>query len=88
MINGLFTELQNGLDGYWPDSLDLDRRMIENNNCPECGRKLVYKGFSNPERYKAFGICEPCEYARHFWTEPAVFVSGKKRFSKAGAEGK
>jgi len=80
-IIGLFGQIQEGLKGFWADSLSLDKRMIENNFCPKCRKNLVYKGFSNPTLYKAFGICEPCEFARLFWTEPAVLAGGKRRFS-------
>lgn len=81
-IISLFEQIETGLKGFWEDSLSLDKRLIERKICPKCKkRNLVYRGFSCPTAYKAFGICEPCEFAELFWTEPVTFVKAKKSFS-------
>lgn len=67
---------------YAPDFLWLDAAIIENRHCPKCGAKLTYKGFSNPAEYQAFGVCEPCDFARHFWTEEVGKI-GKIKFQNA-----
>lgn len=78
---GTLTELRADTIGYWADFLSIDRTIIENQFCPKCGTNLVYKGFSKPEHYKAFGICSRCDFAKLFWTKPAVLARGKKKFS-------
>lgn len=80
----LFTEIRGGLDGYWPDSLGIDRVMIETKTCPKCRKPLEYRGFSNMTEYKAFGVCADCLYAKHFWTEKAETAVAKKQISKMG----
>ncbi|MDB5478836.1 MAG: hypothetical protein JWM96_1331 [Alphaproteobacteria bacterium] len=71
------------LKGYWDDSdLTIDRLLIENHKCPKCKCRLVYKGFSNPVEYIAFGVCRSCDYARKFWTEKSVLRQAKSNLSK------
>lgn len=67
-------------NGYAPDNLSIDRILIENNSCPHCKQKLSYRGISTAVRYRAFGVCEKCDYAREFWMEAAVFNRVKKKF--------
>lgn len=68
-------------NGFAPDFQRIDEILIGNNRCPDCRKNLVYKGFSNDAEYKAFGICEPCDYARHFWTEKVEIAISKRKFS-------
>lgn len=84
-MNYKFSELSalTSEKGYWEDStLKIDRILIENNKCPKCKEKLIYRGFANPAEYVAFGICEKCDYARRFWTEKAVLREIKNRLAK------
>jgi hypothetical protein len=69
--------------GFWKDFVRLDARMIEYRQCPKCWKFLTYKGFSNATEYKAFGICDPCKYAKVFWTHSIPLTNAKKRFCQA-----
>lgn len=71
--------------GFAPDFQTIDRILIRNNKCPNCGKSLVYQGFSNAESYHAFGTCEPCDYAKLFWTETVEKAIAKRRLSRRRA---
>lgn len=68
------------------DFQPIDRVLIENNKCPHCKEKLIYKAFSNAVEYQAFGVCEPCDYAKHFWTERVELAIAKRKFSARQAQ--
>lgn len=65
--------------GCWSDSLSLDKRLIEYHHCPNCDRDFVYKGLSSPTAYRAFGVCEPCEFAKLFWVDSVTPVPITKK---------
>jgi hypothetical protein len=67
----LFAAVSGGLAGCWADDVRVDRVVVESNTCPSCLKSLEYRGWSNPTVYRAFGICEPCGYAREFFVERA-----------------
>jgi hypothetical protein len=76
-----FSELQQELAGaFFSDPLPIDRRLVENNQCPQknCRNFLAYKGVSNSEEYRAYGVCERCDYARLFWSEGTETAAAKK----------
>jgi len=86
MITNLFSEIKTLEEqGFWADYIWLDQLMIERRTCPKCKKNLTYKGLSNATHYKAFGICEPCKFARLFWTEVVKIAVGKKKFSREKA---
>lgn len=80
-----FNEISGGLEGFWEDTVEINKFMIERYNCPKCRRPLIYKGYSNNTLLKNFGICEPCEFAKLFWSEPTVLVRAKNRISEKAA---
>jgi len=80
-----FSELENKMSarGFAPDSLAIDKILIESRRCPACKSRLEYQGFSGQIKYVAFGVCRSCNYAKRFWTESADFAAAKKTFSPA-----
>jgi hypothetical protein len=64
---------------FWNDLIPIDKLMIEANFCPKCHKSLVYRGKAKVTEYRAYGICEPCNFAKLFWTEPADTASYKKK---------
>lgn len=69
------------LQGFWSDSVPLDKLIIERKRCPKCKNFLVYNGLSNATVYLALGICFSCEFAKLFWKEPSVLAEIKSKFS-------
>lgn len=83
-----FSDLQKQITGkFWNDDLSLDRRIIENRFCPHCRRPFAYSGVSNKSEYRAYGVCEPCDFAKLFWTETAARQARKARIAKAASLG-
>jgi hypothetical protein len=78
----LFALISKGLKGCWIDEIHIDRVCIESNTCPSCWQPLKYRGFSNAVEYRAFGICERCDFAKQFWSEGAELVIAKKQICK------
>lgn len=74
---------------WWSDDLRIDRIIVERHKCPDCKGSLEYRGFSNPNEYRAFGVCESCDYARRFWTETSDSATSKKNLAAvaSSAEG-
>lgn len=78
-----FSTVKTELAGvFWQDHLSIDKRLIESNQCPNkrCREFLTYRGFSNQTEYRAYGVCERCDYAKLFWTETAAAATAKKSF--------
>lgn len=61
------------LGDWFPfDDHPIDRKVAEDNPCPECGGQCRYQGFSNPQpaggnlfgnpthHCRAFAVCEDC----------------------------
>lgn len=72
---------------FWSDFIEIDRVLIEANYCTECKtRTFVYKGFSLASEYRAFGVCESCDFAKLFWIEPAKVSGFKRKVSKRKAK--
>ena len=74
--------------GFGVDSIDFDLKAIESRRCPKCNRFLVYRAFSNPAAYVAFGVCAACDYARRFFGNGdfGLPISGKKDSSAAAVK--
>ena len=86
-IRELFAQVQNlKSNGFWSDSISIDRLMITANICPKCKKSLIYQGWSNREEYRAYGICEQCQFAKLFWTETVPFSSFKKKICRMSAK--
>jgi hypothetical protein len=79
----IFDYKQMQKTGFWEDYLSLDRLIIEGKTCPKCWKSLEYKGFSNVDEYRAFGVCNPCEFAKLFWTESVSSAAVKKKIETA-----
>lgn len=72
------------LEGYSEDIVEIDRTLIEQKRCPKkCSRRLIYLGLSNAVTYLAIGVCEPCGFAKVFWSNSEKTATAKRRFSKA-----
>lgn len=78
----LFEQIEAGFPGCWSDIVLKNKEIIESNKCPSCRSQLEYRGFSNPEVYRAFGVCEPCRFAKQFYSEGAELVKTKKEICK------
>ncbi|HRH45873.1 MAG TPA: hypothetical protein PKY82_29795 [Pyrinomonadaceae bacterium] len=86
-IKALFAEIKNlKFEGFWSDLISIDRILITANFCPKCHRSLVYQGWSNPTEYRAYGICEQCEFAKLFWIETVQISSFKKKVCRMSAK--
>jgi hypothetical protein len=79
----LFEEVSAGFPGCWSDEIRIDKMIVESNTCPGCWKPLKYRGFSNMTAYRAFGICEPCQFAKQFWAEGAELATAKKNICRA-----
>ena len=71
-----FSQLKNQFAGgrFAPDDVRTDRMIVESKFCRQCRRRLEYLSFSNAVEYYAFGVCEPCDYAREFFAEKTSAV--------------
>lgn len=79
----IFQEIEKlKIQGFWLDELRMERLMIESHVCQVCRKPLNYQGLSNATEHRAYGVCEPCGFARYFWTEGAGFFAFKKRIEK------
>lgn len=86
-IRNLFTEIRAlPKQGFWSDLISIDRTIITANFCPKCHCSLVYQGWSNPEQYRAYGVCETCQFAKLFWTETVPLASFKKKIGRMSAK--
>lgn len=81
-----FSELKVKLaaDGFLPDSIAFERRVIENRRCRRCHRFFTYKGFADAVDSIALAVCEPCDYAERFFVNNYQIAADKRQVSRVG----
>ena len=52
--------------GCPPSAFAIDSEIAEKDPCPECGGKMQFKPVMMPDSYRAFSICEDCQYEFEF----------------------
>lgn len=57
---------EEGLMGYSSHYNRIDCEVAEEIPCPECGHKLHYRGYKKDDSYRAFTVCNFCEYFAEF----------------------
>lgn len=87
ILNMKFSELKVYLaeNGFLPDEIGFEKTIVERYRCPRCREPLQYRGYSDTDITLAYGVCEPCDYAKRFFDRPPLIAAGRKRFSKAAS---